>query len=110
MESIENNYKDKVKGQVGSIAIVAALNIGFAFFELSILLDVVIILVLGAILYHWNSRISAFLIVIFGCFSIYQLIPNFSDASGWRVIASVWLVWSGLAALYFSTKLHAKNT
>jgi hypothetical protein len=110
MESIENNYRDKVKGQVGNIAIVAALNIGFAFFESSILIDVVIMLLLGGILYHWNSRISAFLIMIFGCFTTYQLIPNFSDASGLRIMASVWLVWSGLSALYFSTKFHAKNT
>ena len=43
MDSSERRYKDKIRNQVGNIAVVAALNIGFAFFEVSILIDVAIL-------------------------------------------------------------------
>ncbi|MCE9678884.1 hypothetical protein LZP69_06755 [Shewanella sp. AS1] len=110
MDSSEESYKGKIRNQVGNIAVVAALNIGFAFFDTSILIDVAIITFFGALIYLYNSRIAALGIIVFGCVAMYLQLPNYSDAGGWRLAALAWLVVAGLISLYYSAKYHAQNT
>lgn len=110
MDSSERRYKDKIRNQVGNIAVVAALNIGFAFFEVSILIDVAIIAIFGALIYIYNSRVASLGIIVFGSVALYLQLPHYSDAGGWRLAALAWLVVSGLITLYYSAKYHAQNT
>ena len=110
MGSVEKNYKDKIRNQVGNIAVVVALNIGFAFFNVTILIDVAIITFLGALIYLYSSRIASLGVVVFGCIALYFQLPHFSDAGGWRLAALAWLVIAGMISLYYSVKYHAKHT
>ncbi|MFB2651156.1 hypothetical protein [Shewanella seohaensis] len=110
MVSVAENYKNKVRNQVGNIAVVVALNLGFASFNASILIDVAIMTFLGVLIYVYNSRVASFGIVVFGCIAIYLHLPHFTEASGWRLVSLAWLVISGVMSLYYSVIFHAKNT
>lgn len=110
MVSVSENYKDKIRNQVGNIAVVVALNIGFAFFNASILIEVAIMTFLSAFIYVYNSRIASFGVVVFGCIALYLQFPHFGDAGGWRLAALAWLVIAGVFSLFYSVKYHAKST
>ncbi|QIR14019.1 hypothetical protein [Shewanella aestuarii] len=110
MGRVEDNYKEKIRNQVANIAVVVAINIGFALFNLAILIDVATITFLGGLIYIYNSRIASLGVVVFGCIALFFQLPHFNDASGCRLAAFVWLVIAGMISLYYSLKYHAKHT
>ncbi len=102
----ENSVREKIKSNVGNLAVVAAFNLGFAFFEVSIFIDVAILSLLGFGIYKWNSRICSVLALLFGCTVLYFQFPNFTDVGGWRIALALWWVYSGALLTFYTIKYH----
>ena len=95
---------DKIKSNAANLVVVAALYIGYAFFEVSLLYDSVILFILGLVILKWKSRVASFAAFIFGVVSIYFLISS-SNSDGIRFLAAGAIVWSGALLTYFTVKL-----
>jgi hypothetical protein len=95
---------EKIKSNAANLIVVAALYIGYAFFEISLLYDSVILLVLGLVILKWKSRVASVAAFIFGGVSIYFLISS-SNSDGIRFFAAGAILWSGALSTYFTIKL-----
>lgn len=102
----ESFEREKIKSNVSSLVVVAALNIGFAFFQSSIFIDVAILVLLGGCIYKWNSRFCSVLVLVFGFIALYFQLPSFSEVSGWRIALILWWVYSGFLLTFYTIKFH----
>jgi len=102
----ESPIRDKIKSNVANIGVVAAINIGFAFFQVSIFIDVAILALLGIGIYKWNSRVCSVLALVFGSISLYFQVYNFFEAGGWRIALILWWMYSSALLTFYTVKYH----
>ncbi|PKI15274.1 hypothetical protein [Colwellia sp. 12G3] len=96
---------DKIKSNAANLIVVAALYIGYAFFEVSLIYDSVILFILGVVILKWKSRVASIAALIFGVVSLYLLISS-SNSDGIRFLAAGVIVWSGALSTYFTVKFQ----
>lgn len=95
---------EKIKSNAANLIVVSALYIGYAFFEVSLLFDSIILLVLGLIILKWKSSIASSIAFIFGLISVYFLV-NSSSSDAIRFLAAGTIVWSGALSMFYTIKL-----
>ena len=103
------SIQEKIKSKVGNLFAIMSFNIGFSFFEPTILIDVLSLAVLAFCLYKWYSRVSALLILVLGANAFYFQLEDIGDVGGWRMALIIWWIWSGVFALFYTFQLHAQR-
>ena len=100
---------NKIKSNAANLYVVAAFYIGFAFFDVSLITYVVILVVLGLPILKWQSRIASIITILFGIISLY-IFANNSSFDSLVLIGAVVIIWSGVLATYYSFKYHKLQT
>jgi len=107
MDDTQKKLESSIKSNAANLFIVAALYIGYAFFELSLIYDVAILTIIGISLIIWKSRIAAIAAAVFGCISTFFILEDFD---GVRLLAAVVIFISGCLAIYNTVRLNTHIT
>jgi hypothetical protein len=106
MSVSSNEIQDSIKGVAANLVVIAAFNVGFAFFNFTLFIDVLILLVLAFCLFKWKSRVVSILILASGLLALYYQMDSPFDAGGWRIASIAWWVLSGIVSLYHTVKFQ----
>ena len=106
MSVSSNEIQDSIKSIAANLVVIAAFNVGFAFFNFTLFIDVLILLVLAFSLFKWKSRVVSILILAFGLIALYYQMDRPLDTGGWRIALILWWVWSGIVSLYHTVRFQ----
>ena len=98
-------YVDKIKSSAANLYVVAALYLGFVFFDTSLISYIIALVVLGFPILKWKSRIASIITAIFGAVTLYIFL-NKASVDSFVLLGAAVVIWSGLHAAYYSFKFH----
>ena len=110
MSDRSNEIKNPINSIAANLVVIAAFNVGFAFFNFTFFFDVLILLILAFCLFKWKSRVVSILILASGLLALYYQMDSPFDAGGWRIALIAWWVLSGIVSLYHTVRFQKSDT
>ncbi|MBA6225368.1 hypothetical protein H4J51_09410 [Colwellia sp. MB02u-18] len=109
MSDSSNEIQNSIKSIAANLVVIAAFNVGFVFFNFTLFIDVLILLVLAFCLFKWKSRVVSILILASGLLALYYQMDSPFDAGGWRIALIAWWVLSGIVSLYHTVRFQKSD-